>query len=82
MASKRDSKLKKIVEALKKEFKPSRMFLFGSRADGTFGRDSDYDFVLVVPHTKKSRIDNMVRAEEAVKKEVDARLDVFASKRI
>lgn len=77
MASKRDSKLKKIVEALKKEFKPSRMFLFGSRADGTHRSDSDYDFMLVVPRNRKSRIDNMVRAEEAVKKEVDACLDVF-----
>jgi predicted nucleotidyltransferase len=66
VARKTDKILDKIVQALKKEFKPSRMFLFGSRANGTYRPDSDYDFVLVVKKMRGTRIGNMVRAEEAL----------------
>ncbi len=77
MANKQDKQLKEIVKALKKEFKPTRMFLFGSRSNGTARSDSDYDFVLVVPGNRKSRVDNMVRAEDAIHKKVDVSADVF-----
>ena len=77
MASKRDPKLKKIVEALKNEFKPSRIFLFGSRADGTHRPDSDYDFVLVVPGNKKARFTNMDRARELLSDKFKVSADVF-----
>ena len=46
------SKDKKIIddikETLKAKYKPVRLFLFGSRANGTAKKDSDYDFVMVV----------------------------------
>ena len=61
-----DKKFDQIVAALKKEFKPSRMFLFGSRASGTHHLDSDYDFVLVVPGNRKSRFSNMSRGQDAL----------------
>lgn len=77
MAQTRSKKFKEIVEVLKKEFNPSRMFLFGSRANGTHRKDSDYDFVLVVPGNKKSRITNMTKAEEILDKKFGVSADVF-----
>jgi len=77
MEVKKDPKIKKIIEALKKEFKPKRMFIFGSRANGTHHPDSDYDFVLVVEKTKKNRIDNMGRARDLILETCNVSADVF-----
>jgi predicted nucleotidyltransferase len=77
MATKQDKKLKQIVETLKEEFKPSRMFLFGSRANGTARADSDYDFVLVVPGNKKARFTNMNRAQDLLREKFAISADVF-----
>lgn len=49
MSAAADQLLLKIIETLKKEFKPTRLFLYGSRANGTARTDSDYDFVIVLP---------------------------------
>lgn len=49
-----DEILKKITETLKKEFHPTRLFLYGSRALGTHRPDSDYDFVMVLPEFDNS----------------------------
>ena len=77
MARAKDPKLKKIVQALKTEFKPSRMFLFGSRADGTHRPDSDYDFVLVVPGDRKSRVANLVRGQKLLRSKFGVSADIF-----
>lgn len=69
-------KLKQLTDALKEEFNPSRIFLFGSRANGSARKDSDYDFLLVVKKTKGSRAENMLRASKSVK-HIDAIVDVF-----
>lgn len=76
-ASRSSSKtIQQITEALREEFKPSRLFLFGSRANGSARKDSDYDFLVVVKNTKGSRVDNMVRAEKVLQ-HIDAKVDVF-----
>lgn len=51
-----DQKLLQIIAYLKKEYKPLRLFLYGSRANGTHRPDSDYDFVMVL-----SEFDNQKR---------------------
>lgn len=45
----KDAKLAKIVERLVHAFSPSRVYLFGSKARGDSGPDSDYDLLVVVP---------------------------------
>lgn len=65
-----------IVKALKKEFNPLRIFLFGSRATDEYRSDSDYDFVVVVDRMKGNRADNMIRAEKALS-HVPENVDVF-----
>ena len=77
MVRKTDKKLDQIVKTLKEEFKPSRMFIFGSRANGTHRKDSDYDFVLVVPGDRKSRVTNLTRASELLSDKFGVSADVF-----
>ena len=71
-----DPVLEKIIERLKAEFHPSRMFLFGSRANGNAHPDSDYDLVLVVQSSDRSRLDRMEQARLALKG-LDVSADVF-----
>jgi predicted nucleotidyltransferase len=44
-----DSVLDEIVRRLLDAYQPERVYLFGSRARGDAGSDSDYDLLLVVP---------------------------------
>lgn len=77
MASKKNNKLEQIVQVLKDEFKPSRLFLFGSQANNTATPDSDYDFVIVVPQSKKSRVENMADARALLQNKCGVSADVF-----
>ena len=57
----RDPKLKSIVERLIAAFRPEKIYLFGSKARGEEGPDSDYDLLVVVPddapeQRKRSRL--------------------------
>lgn len=73
----KDQKLKRAVEVLKREFLPLRIFLFGSRANGSAHDDSDYDFVVVVPKSLNTRLQNMSFARKILSDEVDISADVF-----
>lgn len=77
MAQQIDEKLNLIIDTLKTEFQPKRMFLFGSRANSTHHSDSDYDIVLVVEKTEQSRIENMRQARAAVRAAAGVSADVF-----
>jgi predicted nucleotidyltransferase len=44
-----DPQLAEIVKRLVAAYSPERVFLFGSRARGEVGPDSDYDLLVVVP---------------------------------
>ena len=70
-------KINLILEALKKEFNPLKVFLFGSQATGKANSDSDYDFVVIVKETNKTRIENMRRARAMVREVAGVSADVF-----
>ena len=55
MRSFQDPKMEQITKWLKDSFKPTRLFLYGSRANKTFREDSDYDFVMVLPDFDKTQ---------------------------
>ncbi len=57
-----DPKLDAIVKKLTDHFNPTRVFLFGSKARGTAGPDSDYDIFLVVKSSEKSQLERMDEA--------------------
>jgi predicted nucleotidyltransferase len=44
-----DPALREIVRRIADAYHPLRIFLFGSKARGTAGPDSDYDLLVVVP---------------------------------
>lgn len=77
MIEKSDQKLQIILDALKQEFNPTQIFLFGSQANQQAHLDSDYDFVVVVQETQKSRIENMRIARALVRKVAGVSADVF-----
>lgn len=57
----REPALREIVRRLVEAYSPLRVYLFGSKALGTSGPDSDYDLLLVVPddapvHQRGSRL--------------------------
>ena len=62
-----EDRFREIVSALKEEFKPKKLFLFGSRCNGTARPDSDFDFVVVVGQTNRTRIENLIRGKELVR---------------
>ena len=49
-AAEKDPILTEIVRRLVEALRPERIYLFGSRARGDAGADSDYDLMVVVPH--------------------------------
>jgi predicted nucleotidyltransferase len=44
-----DTLLREVVQRLIVAFDPERVYLFGSRARGEAGPDSDYDLLVIVP---------------------------------
>ena len=60
--ARRDPILDSLVGRLKAALHPDLIYLFGSRARGDSGIESDYDFFVVVPESNKPR---HVRDEEA-----------------
>jgi len=44
-----DSRLNDIVERLKRVYDPEQIYLFGSRARGDDGNDSDFDLLVIIP---------------------------------
>lgn len=57
-----DSKLDEILTRLIPEFQPTKIFLFGSRANGSANQDSDYDLFLVVKESSLPRRERMTKA--------------------
>ncbi len=65
-----------ITRRLVSLYRPTRVYLFGSKARGEFGEDSDYDFLVVVPDdtTKQDRETNEVFR---LLRDIDAPIDVL-----
>lgn len=76
MASNLDPKLEQITKTLKEAFATSRLFLFGSRANGTHRADSDYDFVMVIPNLK-NRHSAEIKARSLVLNQHAVSADIF-----
>jgi predicted nucleotidyltransferase len=43
--------LVRIIERLVEAYQPDRIYLFGSKARGDYGPDSDFDLMVIVPQT-------------------------------
>ncbi|MBI2190740.1 MAG: nucleotidyltransferase domain-containing protein [Planctomycetes bacterium] len=49
-----ESEILEVSERIAREFRPERIILFGSYADGTASTDSDVDLLVVLPFEGKS----------------------------
>ncbi|MCF7811092.1 nucleotidyltransferase domain-containing protein [bacterium] len=57
-----DQKLQDIVNKISSHIKPTKIYLFGSRARGDHHPDSDYDFVIIYDGDKsKGDVDLSIR---------------------
>ena len=61
-----DPTLVEITRRLVDSYEPERIYLFGSRARGTAGADSDYDLLVVVPDNVPPALRGSARAYEAL----------------
>src|SRR2546428_8951202 len=61
-----DPTLAEITRRLVETYQPERIYLFGSRARGTAGADSDYDLLVVVPDDVAPALRRSTRAYEAL----------------
>jgi len=50
-----DQVLAEMVRRLAEAFQPVGIYLYGSRARGDYGPDSDYDLLMIVPHSNAPR---------------------------
>lgn len=51
----RDPVLAEILRRMVEAFQPEKVYLFGSKARGDAGLDSDYDILMIVPETQEPR---------------------------
>ena len=61
-----DPTLAEITRRLVETYRPERVYLFGSRARGTAGADSDYDLLVVVSDDAPSALRRSTPAYEAL----------------
>ena len=52
-----------MIQRLKEHFHPTKIFVFGSRANGTARENSDYDLLLLVPTADLSVFERMQEAQ-------------------
>ncbi len=57
-----DSKFDLLMKKMADHFKPTKIYLFGSRAKGTARPESDYDLFIIVKDSNKSPIQRMQEA--------------------
>ena len=50
-----EAKVAEMVRRIADGFQPDKIIVFGSRAQGTAGRDSDVDFLVIMPVTGSRR---------------------------
>jgi uncharacterized protein len=62
-----DPMLAEIVRRLVDAYHPERIYLFGSKARGDSGPDSDYDLMVVVPDAAPAPIERGRRTHEALR---------------
>lgn len=60
MGKKTDKKVESFIKKIRSEFNIDKVIFFGSRAKGTFNRNSDYDFILVSKDFKGERFTDRI----------------------
>ncbi len=74
--------IEQIKITLKEAYNPKRLFIFGSRANGTATKNSDYDFVMVIPGKHKTSLNDLAKARSLIwdKHEISADIFIYSEK--
>lgn len=62
-----DQKLHELVHRLRAALDPCEIYLFGSRAKGAAGSQSDYDLMVIIPDTTESLLERYRRVLPALR---------------
>ena len=62
-----DQIIEEMVRRLREAFQPERIYLFGSKARGDIGPDSDYDLLIVVPDEAPPELKRSCLAYQALR---------------
>lgn len=76
MGKKQDKITKSFAKIINQNFRSCRIWLFGSRAKGTFKKISDYDFLLVSPEFKKWDWEKRSAKVYFLKRNIPASMDI------
>jgi len=77
MGQKNDSIINAFAKRIKKKISPCKIILFGSRASGTFKKDSDYDFLLISPQFKQYEWEERSAQIYHLKRGIPAAMDII-----
>ena len=72
----RDATLAEILRRLVEAYRPTEVYLFGSKARGDAGSDSDYDIMVVVP-TSDEPLHRRARAAYEILRGINTAVDVL-----
>jgi predicted nucleotidyltransferase len=78
MAANNENILQQILALLKKEFNPSKVYLFGSQVTTKAQRTSDYDLVMILPNYNGDRLQTWEKCRELIRVKLGVQADVFA----
>jgi len=62
-----DPTVQDLVRRLREAFDPCTIRLFGSRATGSHGPDSDFDVMVVIPETEETHFERFKRGCQALR---------------
>jgi predicted nucleotidyltransferase len=71
-----DTQIQNLVNEIVEGYKPEKIYLFGSYANGTPNEDSDID-LFIVKETDKRKIERSWKVKEGIKNYPPVGLDVF-----
>jgi len=77
MKEAQELKIKQITQWLKDNIRPSKLYLYGSRASSSATANSDYDFVALVPDFNGNRINEQFAIQETLRKLLDVEVQVW-----
>ena len=71
-----EQEIKRITEKLTEALSPLRIYLFGSYANGTANKDSDFDFYIIVKDDAENLVDLTAAAYKSIRQVRSRAVDI------
>lgn len=76
-----EKKIEKLIEKIVKEYKPEKIYLFGSYAWGEPDKDSDVD-IFIIKDTKKDRLERQLEVRRLIKGKLPVDILVYTPEEV